>query len=594
MTEGAPGEARRADLRLALALMAVHPAALGGLVLRSSATPERDTALQALQGALPASEPCLRLPLSITEDRLLGGLALAATLAAGRVVVDHGVLAMADGGVLIVASGERLEPQVTAQLCAALDHGEIGLEREGLSARLSCRVGLLVLDEGVEDERIPAKLADRLAFHVDLHGLRLPAQELAGALQCDAAAVLRARARLGDVYFDPSLVGVLCEAAEALGVTSLRAPLLAVAAARAHAAWSGRAQVEEADLVAAARMVLGPRATRVPASPEAADEEPGCSAPEPPAGDEAEGATAPPEPREGGEGSGEELGEIVLEAAKSGLPKGLLDGLTLERAPRTAPRTAGQAGVLRASAERGRKVGTRAAAPRSNERLNVLETLRAAAPWQTIRRRERGAGGTSRRIEVRGGDFRVNRHAQRTETSVIFAVDASGSAALQRLAEAKGAVELVLADCYARRDHVALLSFRGAGAALLLPFTRALARARRCLAELAGGGGTPLAAGIDAALALALESRKRGRTPLIVLMTDGRANVGKGDALADAIASAGAVRLAGVRSLLLDTSPRPRAETRALSVEMGARYVPLPYADANTISGHVTALARGA
>jgi magnesium chelatase subunit D len=202
-------------------------------------------------------------------------------------------------------------------------------------------------------------------------------------------------------------------------------------------------------------------------------------------------------------------------------------------------------------------------------------------------------------VEIRKEDFRLTRFQQRTETSVIFSVDASGSAALQRLAEAKGAVEQVLGDCYVRRDHVALIAFRGREATLLLPPTRSLARVRRCLADLAGGGTTPLASGIDAALALSLEARKRGKTPVLVLMTDGRANVardgreGGAVASADALASARAVRAAGVRALFLDTAPRPRPAAKLLATEMGARYLPLPYVDAVGISRQVQSLAEG-
>jgi magnesium chelatase subunit D len=175
-------------------------------------------------------------------------------------------------------------------------------------------------------------------------------------------------------------------------------------------------------------------------------------------------------------------------------------------------------------------------------------------------------------------------------------VDASGSSALQRLAEAKGAVEAVLSDCYSRRDHVALIGFRGEGATLLLPPTRSLARVRRSLAGLAGGGATPLASGIEAALRLALEVRKKPQAPIIVLMTDGRANVTRPSSElstpdGDALASARAVRSAGVLSLLLDTGARPTARSSKLAVEMGAQYLPLPYVNAAAISRGVHELA---
>jgi magnesium chelatase subunit D len=235
--------------------------------------------------------------------------------------------------------------------------------------------------------------------------------------------------------------------------------------------------------------------------------------------------------------------------------------------------------------------------------LNLLATLTAAAPWQPVRRRAASNGdretgpGVPRRIEVRPDDFRIVRFRQRTETSIVFAVDASGSAALNRLGEAKGAVELLLADCYVRRDHVALIAFRGCEATLLLPPTRSLARAKRSLAGLPGGGATPLAAGIDAAAILADTERRRGRTPVIVLLTDGRANMtrdgtgGRRLAETEALVSARAPRDAGFTVLLVDTSPRPNPFARTLADVMDARYLPLPRADASTLSRAVRSVA---
>lgn len=594
-----------ADARLAVALFAVAPAALGGLTVRAWPGPPRDQLCAWLAALLPAEAPLLRVPLHITEDRLLGGLALAATLQAGRMVAERGLLAQADGGAVLLAMAERLEPQVTTHLCAALDRGELSIERDGITAAVACRLGVVALDEGLDEERVPAALRDRLALHVDLTALDLRA--LADEAP-DPERVRRARALFSQVELDGETAEALCHAALVLGIDSLRAPLLAAAAARAHAALEGRTQVEDADAAVAARLVLGPRATRVPDpldEEEDDDEDDDDSQPEEPAERPQEDPPAPrPESPHGTdeEARGEanpELTEIVLEAAKSAIPAGLLDALALGREPRSAPRSAGQAGALRGSTQGGRPAGTRPGQPRGGERLNVVATLCAAAPWQPLRRRERGAASaTSPRVEIRKEDFRITRYKQRTETSVIFSVDASGSAALQRLAEAKGAVEQVLVDCYVRRDHVALIAFRGTGAALLLSPTRSLLRVRRSLADLAGGGTTPLAAGIDAALLLALEARKRGQTPVVVLMTDGRANVardgseGRAAAAADALAGARAVRAAGVRALFLDTAPRPSPPARLLAREMGAHYLPLPYLDAAGISRQIQSLAE--
>lgn len=582
---GAAGPPGWGDVALAVAALAVAPERLGGLRVRGRPGPQRDRLLAWVAALAPADAPVLRLPVHVTDDRLLGGLALAETLRSGRVVTERGLLARADRGLVVAPMAERLAPGVVSHLAAALDRGAVTLEREGVTAVVRARLAVVALDEGLgDDQGVAAALADRLAFDVDLHGFHPRAMPLDDP---DPGEVAAARARFADVAIPDEALDALGRTAWALGIGSLRAPLLAAHAARALAALAGRPAVAEADLAAAARLVLGPRATRFPADPPPEDAEPPepepppDEAPEPETADEEEPAPVGP------------LDEIVLEAVKSGIPEGLLDALRLGQGSRNAPPSAGQSGATRASTTGGRPAGTLAAAPGRGARLNVVETLRAAAPWQPLRRRD-----GDRRVRVRREDFRVTRYRERTETAVIFAVDASGSAAMMRLAEAKGAVEQVLGDCYVRRDHVALVAFRGAEASLLLPPTRSLPRARRELAALAGGGTTPLAAGIDAARALALDARRRGRTPLVVLMTDGRANVardgreGAADAREDALESARALRADGVSVLFLDTAPRPRRDARALAGAMDARYLPLPYLDARGISREVQALAR--
>lgn len=598
-----PGDPRWADAGLATRLLAIDPAGLGGIVLRGGVGPSRDRVIAWVREQQPAGAPLQKIPLHVTEDRLLGGISLADTLRCGRLVREQGLLARCDGGIAVVAMAERLEPHVVSHLCAVVDRGELALEREGISAIVRCRLGLVVLDEGLGDERTPEALRDRLAFEVELDGLD---PRVVPKLEISPRELARARARLRAVSLDDEAVDALCRAAGTLGIASLRAVVLAATAARAHAAASGRDRVGELDLQVAARLVLGPRAERLepPSVSPTDEEEPAANdsrEPEPPPPPEAELEPQPETSEQDDTDASSELpgplGEIVLEAAKSGIPGGVLEALRLGTALRHAPRRAGQAGVAKASRLGGRPTGTLAAPPAHGSRLHVLDTLRAAAPWQRLRGRELGSAAQTR-LEIRKEDFRVRRFAQRTETCVIFAVDASGSAAQQRLAEAKGAVERVLADCYVRRDHVALIAFRGTEATLVLPPTRSLARVRRRLAALPGGGTTPLAAGIDAALALADASRRGGRTPLVVFMTDGRGNVardgrgGAGPAREDALASSRRLRVAGVPTLMLDTAARSRPDVRRLAAEMNARYLALPRLDTAGVSREIQALAK--
>ena len=161
------------------------------------------------------------------------------------------------------------------------------------------------------------------------------------------------------------------------------------------------------------------------------------------------------------------------------------------------------------------------------------------------------------------------------------------------MAEAKGAVELLLADCYARRDQVALIAFRGKRADLLLPPTRSLVRAKRSLAGLPGGGGTPLAIATDEARALGRSVLLKGQTPTLVFLTDGRANInreglaGRPAAISDALAAARALKAEGIPSIVIDTSTHAGLESRTFAGAMGATYLPLPHADAVSLSSAV-------
>ena len=556
-----------ADARLAAALFAVDPAGTGGVLLRAAAGPAREAWLARLAALLPPDTPIKRMPLHIDDDRLLGGLDLAASLAAARPVAQRGLLAEADGGVLVAAMAERLEPGTVARLAAAIDTGQVQLARDGLAGAYPARFGVVALDEGLDDERSAPALGERLAFHLDLPA-RLDDDD-----GPDAAAVARARHRLGGVHCDDEALEALCATAAALGVDSARAALQALRVARAAAALDGAAVVGADHAALAARLVLAPRATRLPAPPPSEAE--AEAEPPPPSNDEADAEAQAPQ-----DGP---LEDRVLAAAQAAIPAGLLAALAAGDLRRAAP-SAGRAGAWRRAATRGQPLGARRGDPRGGARLDLLATLRAAAPWQRLR------GGEAGRVRIAREDFRIRRYRQRSETTTIFAVDASGSAALHRLAEAKGAVELLLADCYVRRDRVAVLAFRGTGTELLLPPTRSLPRAKRSLAGLPGGGGTPLAAAIDAAAALAAAERRRGATPAVVLLTDGRANIardgrpGRPAAFADALTAARLLRAAGTPALLIDTSPQAQPQAGELAQALGAAYLPLPHAGAGELS----------
>jgi len=594
------------DAATIAALFAVDPVGLGGVALRSPACENRDQWLALLKSLLPAQTPLRRVPLNINDTALLGGLDLGATLQAGKPIALKGLLSQADGGVLVLAMAERMSLSSAARFGSVLDTGMVALQRDGLDTSAKASLGLVALDEGAsDDEQMPAGLADRLAFRL-LMGAQDEDEE---GPEWTPQEVLNARGRLSQVTIDDEAVQALCAAALALGIDSLRASVFAVRVARAAAALAGSNIVEEEHTGVAARLVLAPRATRLP--PTAPPENEAQDTP-------AETENSPPEPppeanspdAENQDGSNsdedqeeelaspENLAELVLEAAQAAIPSGLLASLKIGQLQRAKTPTSGSAGALQKNALRGRPVGARKGEPRAGQRINVLETLRAAAPWQKLRQRQQAlSGGQKQRIVVRKEDFHVTRFRQSGQTTTVFVVDASGSSALNRLAEAKGAVELLLADCYVRRDSVAVLAFRGQTAELILPPTRSLARAKRSLAGLPGGGGTPLAHAIDASMLLADQLRKKGETPIVVMLTDGKGNIardgrpGRAQAATDALAAATEMRLRGFSTLLVDTSPQAQEAAKNLAKAMGAQYLALPYAGANTLNQAVRAVA---
>jgi magnesium chelatase subunit D len=279
----------------------------------------------------------------------------------------------------------------------------------------------------------------------------------------------------------------------------------------------------------------------------------------------------------------------VLEAARARLPQEFELAVLAPSAGR-----AGRRGALIRQLRDGHRVGARPGDPRREGRIDLSATLRAAAPWQPARREaqpERAA-----RILVRPGDLHVQVRARHSATATVFLVDASGSQALNRLAEVKGAVELLLADSYVRREEVALVTFRGRDAEVILPPTRSLVRARRALAGLPGGGGTPLARGLLEGLSVARRLRAAEAVPRVVLLSDGRPNVdregqgGRAAARKDALAAAALLAAEAIPLLVLDTSVRGEAFAAELASAGGGRHLHLPRADARTVRAAIGTL----
>ncbi len=614
------------DALTSLQILQLDPHGLGGVCLRAPHGPVRERWLNALA---QLGLPLVKLPGSADAERLLGGIDLAHTLQTGQLHMQAGLLQQADQGLVCLPMAERLPPALLAPLVQALDSAQVAATHHA-SAPTDTRFGVVALDESLPDEAgVNAALQERLGLWLDLQALSPsdidagldPGEDDALQIRLSPGALARARERLQRVEASDAQLHALCASAWGLGIGSLRAPSLALRVACAHAALNGRSTLDDEDLGFAARCVLAPRATQWPAEPSsqeqtAQDSAPDDAEPPPPpqAPDPAAGDPPPPEAHEDAptdtpapEPTAEDLQEMMVAAALASLPPHMLDALATQQGARSG-HTSGRSGQTRAGQQRGRPLPPRPGRPGGHARLHVLATLRAAAPRQGLRQaaprvtmlgESPAKGQAQRRIAIRAEDFHIQRYQQRSSSCLILALDASGSAALQRLAEAKGAVELLLQQSYARRDSVCIVAFRGAQAQLLLPATRSLVRAKRAMTGLPGGGGTPLALALKMAHEQAALLQRQGVTPLLVVLSDGRANVtlqglgGRVQAQADAQNWGQQWRSSGHRALWIDTSMQPDAQAQQLAATMGASYLPMPQVQAQRMAHAMDSLRTG-
>ncbi|MDQ2818791.1 MAG: magnesium chelatase subunit D family protein [Pseudomonadota bacterium] len=563
-------------LLTALLLCAVDPS-MGGVLIRGDKGTAKSTAARALAALLPvqqrvpgcafncngptahcdvcsagadtiaitSSVPFITLPLGATEDRVIGSLDIASALQGGKRVFQPGLLASAHRGILYIDEVNLLADHLVDVLLDVAAMGVNAVQREGLSISHPARITLVGTMNGEEGDLRP-QLLDRFGMMVEVSAptdktVRSEVVRRRIAYEADPAAfsdkwapqqdalrvkLARAQQMLAQVELDDAMLDLISHLCCEFDVASLRADIVMHKAARAIAALDGRARVTPDDVRTAATLVLPHRRRRKPF------EQPGLDQNK--LDDLMREAGQPSDQKPEEEGEPEEQ----LFAASAAAPAPTLTVAADKDAPSLAGRRSAAANTARGHVVR----AVPNAQPTS---LAIQSTLRSAAL------REPG------KLNVTRDDLHQQVRAGKSANLIVFVVDASGSMAAQRRMEAvKGSVLALLTDAYQRRDEVAVIAFRGPRAHVQLAPTRSVDRAEQGLRELPTGGRTPLPHALSLALDV-LQARSNDSTPpLLVLLTDGKANIALeegADPWRESLAFAGLLAERSVAALVIDT-----------------------------------------
>jgi magnesium chelatase subunit D len=557
------------QLRLALILCAVRPE-IGGVLIRGEKGTAKSTAVRGLAAVLAeagAAAPAtfgrsfgrlVELPLGATEDRVIGSLDLRRVLRDGEHAFTPGLLADAHGGVLYVDEVNLLADHLVDVVLDAAAMGRVHIEREGVSHSHEARF-ILVGTMNPEEGELRPQLLDRFGLTVDVRasrdvGERAEVIRRRLAFEADATAFARnyaeqdaalarriasARTAVGHVELPDNELRRIASLCAAFGVDGMRADLVVARAAVAHAAWRGADTVDEEDIRVAAQLALPHRRRRDPF------DEPGL---DPQQLDEAMAQTDDdPEPEPDPPGGGAEPDTRDSQGNSSVTPSPPRPSAPPAAQYRTRLLTVpgvGDGAPGRRSRARNRFGAVVRAHATDGFGVHLFGTVLAAA-------RRANAPGPPR---VESDDLRRAIREGREANLVIFVVDASGSmAARDRMAAVSGATLSLLRDAYQRRDKVAVITFRGDGAEVLLPPTSSVHIASRRLSRFDTGGKTPLAQGLLAARDMVARERVRepARRSLVLVLTDGRATGGP-DAVARAGAAAALLVAEGAAAVVVD------------------------------------------
>ncbi len=570
------------DAKLALLLAAAQPL-IGGVLLRGDKGSAKSTLARSLAALLPGDAPFVELPLGATEDRVIGSVDLGALLRDGTPSVRPGLLAAANGGVLYVDEINLLADHLIDVLLDVAVSGINRIERDGIAHQHPARF-VLIGSMNPEEGELRPQLLDRFGFSVDVRSSELPSERAAAvrrrlsidsdsaALDTFATADANLKQRLGSwtqASVPDALIEAACALAVAVGAEGLRADLMLCRGAAAHAGWHGHAIATEDDVRSIAGLVLAHRRRRSPLEPPGISDADLGAAFDQAFGDHPDTASGDHGSENGpnGEIASDRVGDDRSdEPNEPDRPDDPFDGNRRSGSNPTSssqqvpvasappPRIVAGAASRALAGRRGSADDSRGRFVRSAAMSESRPTVAVTAT--AIALTERRAGDPS--VVVGTGDLRGAVRSSPTGNLVILCVDASGSmGAESRMAMAKGAALGLLTDAYQRRDRIALITFAGDDADVVLRPTASIEIAQSRMRDLPTGGSSPVAEGLDAVLRLvAGGSGDQALQPLLVLITDGRAT-GSPDALQRSHDSARRLAERRIAAVVIDAESGP-------------------------------------
>jgi len=616
-------------MKMALILNAISPP-IGGVLIRGERGTAKSTAARALAALLPEIEvvadcpfncdpeqletlcdDCrervgrgedlpvtyrrtrfVDLPVSATEDRVVGTLDIELAIKRGERHFEPGVLAAANRGLLYVDEVNLLDDHVVDLLLDSAAMGVNVVEREGISFSHPARF-ILVGTMNPEEGELRPQLLDRFSLCVEIKGIADPQARVEILERCVqfeqdsegfreewepyeeqlSREIASARELLPEVRYAPRDLLIIAELMANLSVDGHRPDIVILKTALAHAAFAGRRRINETDILAAAELALPHRLKRQPfqeetelglqdlkekltqVSTELAHQD------APPS---LETRNSKPETSTTPDGETPNLTTPLKGHQADPVPLSYIRqaDMPVSIGPTFKPRrvetpldrltrnSAGKRSFTKTERKRGRYVQSRPANGQSDD-IAFDATLRCAAPHQIHRQ----SGNLA--LAITDEDLQRKVRVRRAANLVLFVVDASWSmAAAKRMVATKGAIMSLLDDAYQRRDQVGLVVFQKNKARLILPPTSSVELAQKALQDIPVGGKTPLSSGLLLAYRVCQRELRRNPEvmPLMILLTDGVGNVSMTDIPAqdEALKMADRIQRSDIRSVVIN------------------------------------------